>query len=216
MNYILLGPPGSGKGTQAEKLTKKLNAYYFGMGNELRKEAKKDTELGQKFQAVWDKGEGQLVPPALIGEFIKQKITEFPKDKEIVFDGFPRNISQAQEVEKIMPIENALIINIEVNEDDLIKRMTTRRVCEYCDKVFFRPDITGITKCDRCKGNLIQRQEDREDVIRKRIDVYNKETKPMIDYLARKNNIININGNPPIKDVEKDIWDKIYERKNYN
>jgi adenylate kinase len=209
-NYIFLGPPGSGKGTQAKILSEKIDAYYFGMGDEMRAEAKSGSELGRKFQAIWDQGQGSLIPPELVSDFFSQKVKTLPRDKQIIFDGYPRNLGQAQGFDAILPDQELMVINIEVNESDLVQRMSTRKVCSKCSKVFFRADLSGLTRCDVCSGDLIQRQEDKAEIIEKRISVYNAETKPLIDYFREKGVLVNIDGNPPIDEVEKEIWEKIH------
>jgi len=212
VNYIILGPPGSGKGTQAKKLAEKLGLFYFGTGDLMRKEAEKGTPLGKEFQAVWDKGQGELVSEELTDGFFEEKIRE-NLEKSIVFDGFPRTLSQVRNLEKIYGKLSTKfkVLNIEVSSGDLIQRMQTRRVCSKCGKIFFRPLESGIRQCDVCGGELTQRQEDTPETIKKRIEVYNKETQPVIDYYKEKGILINIDGAPAISAVEKEIWEKVNE-----
>ena len=207
MNYIFLGPPGSGKGTQAEKFSGQKHLFLFGMGNLMREEAEKGTEMGKKFQEVWDLGKGELVPPETTDQFVKKKLEEIGNNTPVLFDGFPRNLGQAHILEKLYNnfFENFKVININVDENNLIQRMETRRVCEVCSKVFFRADLSGIRRCDVCGGKLIRRQEDVPEVIRERIKVYERETKPLIDYYKEKGILINIDGEPPIEKVTEEI-----------
>lgn len=209
INYIFIGPPGSGKGTQAKLLAEKINGYFFGMGDELRKEVKRESELGLKFKKIWDKKDGSLIPNELVSQLFQQRIKNAPKDKVIVIDGYPRFVEQAEAFEKALPNFNYKVISIIVKPGLLVDRMSTRKICEKCSKVFFRPDDSGITICDNCGGKLITRFEDQPDIIEKRINVYNKETKPLIEYYRNKNMIIDINGNPPIDDVKNEIWEKL-------
>ena len=207
-NYIFLGPPGSGKGTQAKILAEKSGAFYFGAGDLMRKEAELGTEYGKKFKEIWDKGEGLLVPEEISDGFLEAKLREI-QGKQVIFDGFPRTIKQAEMLGKYFPYENIEVINILLDDDELMLRATTRRVCKKCQKIFFRADLSGITKCDACGGDLIQRQEDTPEVVKKRIEVYNNETKPLIDYFEEKGNLINIDGAPPILEVTREINTKI-------
>ncbi len=211
VNYIILGPPGSGKGTQAKKLAEKLGAFYFGAGDLMREEAKKGTEFGEIFQEVWDQGQGGLVPPQTVKDFVESKLRGMDLKKQIIFDGFPRTLEQAEILDKYFKIENLFVINIDVSKKSLIQRATTRRVCEKCGKIFFRADFNGINQCDVCGGNLVQRQEDTEEIVEKRIEVYEQETKPLIGYYKEKNILVNIDGEPPIDAVEKKIWEKVNE-----
>lgn len=216
MNYIFLGPPGSGKGTQAKKLAEKLHLYLFGIGDLMREEADQKTSLGLEFQSVWDKKDGSLVSDDLTAEFILKKINEIPKDMQIVFDGYPRRLVQAQDLEKIISSNQLTVIYINASDESLLKRIDTRRICDKCDKVFFQAEKHGLDNCDKCGGNLIRRQEDDPEVIKKRIQVYNEETKPLIDYYRSKSIFIDIDGEPSIDHVEKEIWEKINERRHSN
>lgn len=210
-HLIILGPPGSGKGTQAKLLQEKFGLFFFGTGDLMRKEAESNSEIGQKFQAVWDKGEGGLVSSELINEFVNLKLQKLDKEKGIIFDGYPRTIQQAENLEKVLQIlpENLIVLNIEVSKDLLVERMETRRVCGKCKKIFFRPTDNNIQKCDDCGGELIQRQEDQPEVIRKRIEVYEAETKPLVEFYKAHGTLINIDGNPPIDKVTVEINEKL-------
>lgn len=207
-NYIFLGPPGSGKGTQAKLLAEKLGAFYFGAGDLMRKEAKSGTEYGKKFQAIWDEGKGLLVPEEISDGFLENKLKEI-QGKQVIFDGYPRTMEQAQMLEKYFPSENIIVINISLDDEALVLRATTRRVCEKCGKIFLHADLSGITLCDVCGGNLVQRQEDTEEIVKKRIEVYNNETKPLIDHFENEGILINIDGEPPIEDVTAEINQKL-------
>ena len=144
-NYIFLGPPGSGKGTQAKLLAEKLGAFYFGAGDLMRKEASLGSEYGKQFQAIWDKGEGLLVPEEISDGFLESKLKEV-QGKQVTFDGFPRTLKQAEMLEKYFPSEGIVVINISLNDEALIIRATTRRVCDKCGKIFLRAEGGCIKK----------------------------------------------------------------------
>ena len=210
-DIIILGPPGSGKGTQAKKIAQKLGMFYFGTGDLLREEKQKKTAIGEEFQEILEKKEGGLVPDEFINKFVQEKLNTVDTNKEIVFDGFPRTIQQAEILDAYFKNKNKnyQVLNIQVSTKSIINRMETRRICEKCDKIFFRPDETGIRQCDVCGGDLIQRQEDKPDTIRKRIAVYQQRTEPLIDYYKGKGKLVSIDGNPSIEEVDKNIWEKI-------
>lgn len=203
---IILGPPGSGKGTQAKMLSRKHNLFYLGTGDLMRDQAKRNTEIGKKIQEVWDRGLGELISDDLVDLMVNNKINEIGNTKSIVFDGYPRTIKQAENLKNTLGQDaNIMVVNIEVEKENLIERMNTRRVCSNCSKIFFRPEEKGITKCDNCGGDLVQRQEDKPAVISKRIDVYNAQTLPLLDYYKGKSEYITIDGNPAIEEVALEI-----------
>lgn len=214
INLIFLGPPGSGKGTQAKKLAEKIDAFYFGMGDLIRQEMDSGTEMGKKLKEIWTKEPSKLLPEELINQLAAEKIKDVLPGKEIIFDGFPRSIAQQKWFEEFLPSKNLLVINIKVNKESLIQRMSTRRICSDCGKVFFRADLTGQKECDVCGGKLIQRKDDEPEIIRKRFSVYDEETKPLIDYFFKKNILIDINGEPAIDQVTNEIWEKLDAKKN--
>lgn len=203
---VFMGPPGSGKGTQAKKIAKKLNYYYFGTGDLMREEADNETELGRIFEQTWRKGE--LVEDHLVIEFVNNKLKEI-NQQNIVFDGFPRSAEQVQFFKENFNLNEALAINLEVPVDDLIKRLSTRLVCEKCDHIYKESKVQDKEVCPACGGHLVERDDDKPEILHERIAVYKEETKPLIDFFKENGHILNIDGTPSVEEVEKNIWEKI-------
>lgn len=210
-----MGPPGSGKGTQAKNLAEKLNLTYFGSGDLMRAEAKKGTEYGKIFQSVWDKGKGELVPDEIAEKFFEEKFLALDFGQGVVFDGYPRTLKQAEHLENVFTDKNEdfIVIDIEVSDQSIIKRMQTRRVCQDCGKIYF--NHKNNDQCAKCDGKLIRRQEDEPEVVQKRLDVYEHQTKPLIDFFAKEGRLITVDGEPSIEEVEKEIL-KIVQNENIN
>ena len=180
MRIILLGPPGAGKGTQAEKLSVYLGIPRISTGDILRHNVAENTDLGKKAKAFMDAG--QLVPDDIVMPTMERRLKEPDAKKGFILDGFPRTIAQAEALSKLTPIDTAVSLFLEPEE--LIKRNTGRRVCPKDDTVYHiwmnPPKKPGI--CDKCGTPLIIRADDREDVVRKRIETYEKQTAPLIKY----------------------------------
>lgn len=204
-NIIVLGPPNSGKGTQAEKLAKKLGAEHFAAGEEIRAEIESGSELGKKFQQFHDSG--ILVPGEILDSFFANKINSI-RHKIIIFDGFPRNISQIKLLEKILPTENLQVLEIKVSQNEMFKRMAKRRICADCEKTFIIEDEKQ-QNCDDCGGKLIQREDDKPEILAHRLEVYAQETQPVLDYYRDQAELIAINGDQAIEEVEKEINQKL-------
>jgi adenylate kinase len=213
-NVILMGPPGSGKGTQAKNLAEHFGYTYFGTGDMMREEAHLGTDYGKIFQNVWDNGKGELIPDDIVEKFVEERFSNLDFSRGVVFDGFPRTLNQAKHLEKKFTEngEDFVVFDIEVADESLVQRMATRKVCHNCKKIFFKADISGMKNCDTCGGELFRRQEDEPVVVQKRLDVYEHETKPLIDFFKAEGKLIEIDGEPNIEDVEKDIISKINEQ----
>lgn len=195
MIIILLGAPGAGKGTQAKELSKEFNIPHISTGDILRKEIKQKTKLGKKAEEFVKNG--HLVSDDLIIEIIKHKIQQKEAENGFLLDGFPRNLAQAKMLEDVfeqMDYSIDKVINIAVDQQEIIKRLSSRRVCPGCKK------ITKSTQenediCPQCGDNLIKREDDDVSVIEKRLDIYEKETEPLIDYYRKKRLLVEIDGN---------------------
>lgn len=216
-NIIIFGPPGSGKGTQAQILAKKLGFFYFGTGDLMRQEAARGTALGKKFQAVWDRGKGELVSEDLVAELVKTQLAQIPKDKGVVFDGFPRTLHQAQILAQILGERGGTtkVLNLNVSRSSLLDRATTRRVCAECGQIYLTAQKRGNSHCKDCDAKLIQRQEDTPEVVQKRLEVYEEQTKPVLDFYRDKGELTNIDGEPPIEEVTREI-DEVLKQQDEN
>ena len=200
MNYIFLGMPGSGKGTQAEILAKKLNIPIISTGNCFRKNIKDETELGLKVKDILAKGD--LVPDEITFEMLKKEIESMDISQGLILDGYPRSVKQAELLKTFLKID--VVLNIELSEDQVLLRIGGRRTCK-CGETYhikFNPPKQENI-CDKCGKELYIREDSKEETIKNRLKVYNEQTTPLIYFY--KEQIINIDGNPLIPEVTEEI-----------
>jgi len=207
MRLILLGAPGVGKGTQAKKIAEKFNIAHISTGDLLRAEISDKTELGMKAQEFVSNG--KLVPDDLIMAIIKEKFKSGDLENGFLMDGFPRTIDQAKMLENILKelrLELDKVINIVLDKNEIIKRVMNRVVCNSCKKIFKLDDFADKElKCDACNNVLSKRADDSEAVIKKRLEVYELETKPLIEYYKNKKLLENVDG----LGTEEEIFERI-------
>lgn len=208
MLIIMLGPPGAGKGTQADRIVEEYGLAYISTGEILRKAVKEDTALGRKARQYMD--EGQLVPDSLIVEIVKNRLAEPDCTNGALLDGFPRTVAQAEFLDKVLDENEAFIdkvLLIEVSENELIERLTGRRVCSECAANYHikykSPQVRNV--CDQCGGDLIQRDDDTIETVKERLLVYKNQTEPLIEYYREQGNLSLINGDQDIAAVSKQI-----------
>jgi adenylate kinase len=197
LKIVLLGPPGSGKGTQTERLCAELKFTKISTGDLLREAVKLGTPLGVKAKSYMESG--GLVPDQLVGDLIKEKLAGLKGG--VILDGFPRTVEQAKMLDQIITVD--LAIDLEVDEELLVRRLTERRVCKACNSVFHLefnpPKVAG--KCDKCGSELIQRNDDSEKVVRERLRVYKEKTLPLTRYYYDKQILVRIDGQGDIAGV---------------
>jgi len=201
---VLLGAPGAGKGTQAKMLIEKFRIPQISTGDILRKAVADGTPLGKEAKVIMDAG--GLVSDKIVLGLVEDRIKQPDCKPGFILDGFPRNTAQAEALDKIlssmgMPLTIAL--NIDVDMNDLLRRLTGRRTCKGCQQMynifFSAPKKDGA--CDKCGGELFQRDDDKEATIKKRLDVYTQQTAPLIDYYSRKNIMKTVMGVGSINDI---------------
>lgn len=197
MNIVLLGPPGAGKGTQAKRMITKYGIPQISTGDMLRAALKAGTELGLEAKKYMDKGE--LVPDSVVVGLVKERIQKEDCAQGYMLDGFPRNVSQAETLDGMLQELGQKIdhvVSIEVPDEELVKRLTGRRTCRECGAgyhvMFDPPKQEGV--CDKCQGELYQRDDDNEATVTSRLEVYNSQTKPLIDYYQSQGKIRSIDG----------------------
>jgi len=203
MKIIFIGPPASGKGTQAEMLAQKYNLKLISTGNLFRWHIKNKTELGQKVEQIMTAGD--LVSDLITNEIVKEEINKI--QDSFVLDGYPRNIVQAKFLNQLIKIN--LVFEIFINFEEVMRRLSGRRVCS-CGATYhliFKPPQKNDF-CDVCGSKLFQRDDDTEKKIKHRYQIYEKKTNPLIDFYQAQNILIKINGQPPIPDVFKEILNK--------
>lgn len=190
---VLLSPPGGGKGTQAEHLVEEYGFRHYSTGAILREEVRKGTDIGLRAQEAMENGE--LVPDALLGEIVRARL-EHLEGPGCILDGYPRNLPQAEYLEKVRGDYPVFIVNITVPEEQIFKRLSGRRFCSNCGKIyniyFSPPRRDGI--CDSCGSRLEQRKDDREEVIEERLRVYRRQTHPVIDYYRERDGYFEVDG----------------------
>ncbi len=208
MNLVLMGLPGAGKGTQAEKIVEKYGIPHISTGDMFRAAMKEGTELGLKAKSFMDKGE--LVPDDVTIGIVRERLSKEDCQKGFLLDGFPRTVPQAEALENLLTDLNRKIdyvINIDVDKSILMERLTGRRICKDCGAtyhlVFNPPAKEGV--CDRCGGELYQRADDNEETVQNRLDVNIKQSKPLLDFYETKGYLRTLNGQQDIAKVFVDI-----------
>ncbi|EAK8416158.1 adenylate kinase [Listeria monocytogenes] len=208
MKLVLMGLPGAGKGTQAEQIVEKYNIPHISTGDMFRAAMENNTELGRKAKSFMDNGD--LVPDEVTNGIVRERLSEDDAKDGFLLDGFPRTVEQAQELETILSdlgTELDAVINIDVEKDVLMKRLTGRWICRTCGKTYHEiynpPKVAG--KCDLDGGELYQRDDDKKETVEKRLNVNMKQTKPLLDFYSEKGKLHNINGEQDIKDVFVDV-----------
>lgn len=208
MKIIMLGAPGAGKGTQADKICAKYNIPHISTGDIFRANIKNNTELGQKAKSYMDKGE--LVPDELVVDLVVDRIKAYDCTNGYVLDGFPRTIPQAEALDAALAAINDKVdyaINVEVPDENIINRMSGRRACVACGATYhivhIPTKVDGV--CDKCGADLILRDDDKPETVKNRLNVYHEQTQPLIDYYTAKNVLHEVDGTKAMEDVFSSI-----------
>ena len=204
MRLVLLGAPGAGKGTQAKMLIDKYSVPQISTGDILRKAVADGTPLGKEAKVIMD--QGGLVPDKIVLGLVEERTNQSDCKAGFILDGFPRNTAQAEALDTMlgnmdMPLSTALAID--VDQGELLKRLTGRRTCKSCQQmynIYFTPPKND-SACDKCGGELFQRDDDKEETIKKRLEVYNQQTAPLIDYYSKKSIMKSIQGTGSVDDI---------------
>ena len=211
MNIILMGPPGSGKGTQAANLAASLDIHAVSSGDLFRDHQRRDTELGRLARSYMERG--AYVPDDVTIGMITEWINDPDHASGFVLDGFPRTQAQAQALDDALTgrggIDHAVFIR--VSDDELVRRLGGRVICTKCQRPFNLNSSPPATsgKCDDCAGDLYQRDDDKAEVVAKRIEVYNRETEPVVDYYRHAGNLTEIDGEQPVEQVATALSDAV-------
>ncbi|MFO8009745.1 MAG: adenylate kinase [Dehalococcoidia bacterium] len=208
MNIILLGAPGAGKGTQAVVLAKEKGLAHIASGDLFREAQNSGTELGNLVKSYMEKGD--LVPDDVTVKMILERINQPDCANGFLLDGFPRTMAQAEALDSALNKEGKQIdkvIYVKVPNEELVKRLSGRWICRNCQAPFHSvdapPKVAG--KCDHCGGELYQRADDNEETVRNRLDVFMKQTSPLIDYYTKADKLVEVNGNQSVDAVSKDM-----------
>ncbi len=212
MNVVLLGAPGAGKGTQASTLTKKFGIVHVATGDLFRKALSEETELGLQAKSYMEKGE--LVPDEVTINMVRERVLQPDCDPGVLFDGFPRTLSQAEALDEMMKVEGRAIdkaVYIEVPEEELVRRLSGRWICRQCQMPYHivtsPPKTAG--RCDVCGGELYQRADDKEETVRERLKVFFSQTMPIVEYYDKQGKLVRVDGSRSIDEVGAEIVDKL-------
>jgi len=207
---ILLGAPGAGKGTQASYLSRVKSIPKISTGDMLRSAVQEDSDLGRKVKEIMN--DGGLVDDETMLNLVQVRISKPDCERGFVLDGYPRNIHQAQQFETVLkPNMKLRVVEIEVSEDEIVKRVAGRRTCPSCQRIYnihFQPPAKDET-CDFDGSKLFARQDDREKVVRRRLATYRKETRPLLNYYGERGLLRIVNGVQPVEEVARQISERI-------
>ncbi len=208
MNIILLGPPGAGKGTQAVRLSELYSIPHISTGDIFRENLKQGTELGVKAKEYMDKG--LLVPDQVVIDIVADRLSREDCDGGFILDGFPRTIAQADALGDVLAARGLAldhVLNFSVPDEVLVRRISGRRTCSRCDRnyhvEFDPPEVEG--RCDSCGGELYQRDDDKEEAVRRRLEEYREKTEPLIQYYQERGLLVDIDGDRPMEEVMASI-----------
>lgn len=202
MNIVLLGAPGAGKGTQAQKLVEEFGVAHISTGDLLRAAVKAGTKLGVKAKSYMDNG--QLVPDKLVVDLVTERLDADDAQRGFILDGFPRNTAQAVTLDSALAemgrsLDAALLVD--VKPDVIVKRLSSRRTCKECG--YTAP--AGVDSCPSCGGEMYQRDDDKPETIQKRLDVYENQTAPLVEYYRGKELLKSVDGDRPVDEVYADV-----------
>ncbi|MDO5146154.1 MAG: adenylate kinase [Eubacteriales bacterium] len=208
MKIVMLGAPGAGKGTQAKMLSEKYGIPHISTGDIFRMNIKNNTELGKKAKGYMDAG--QLVPDELVVDLVVDRIKAKDCMQGFILDGFPRTIPQAEALDYALNNQNEKIdyaINVDVPDEHIVERMSGRRACSDCGATYHVVTIPSKKEgiCDVCGGTLVLREDDKPETVKKRLEVYHEQTKPLIDYYNKKENLLKVDGTQGIQVVFEEI-----------
>ena len=205
MNIIFLGPPGAGKGTQAQIICQKMGIPQISTGDMLRAAIAAKTETGLKAKEYMDKG--QLVPDAVVIDIVKERLTKEDCQKGYILDGFPRTVEQAQSLGTFAKIDAA--INLDVPDEVLVARLSGRRVCPLCGAPYHVDRLNGEKLCKVDATPLIQRDDDKPETVLSRLKVYHQKTAPLIDYYRSEGKLMNIAGSGSLEEISAEIFETL-------
>jgi len=208
MQLLLFGAPGVGKGTQAKLLSSKFNIPHISTGDILRQAVKDQTELGKKANELMSRGD--LVPDDIMIGIIKYRLSKSDCNNGFILDGFPRTVQQAEELDELlaeMNLRDLRLVNIFADEEEIVKRLNNRRACKICGHIFTLNEIKDITNCPECDANnsFYLRDDDKEEVIRKRMEIFRRTTEPVLRYYEKQDKAVSINGLGSVEEVNSEI-----------
>ena len=203
---MLFGPPGAGKGTQAQLLVDRFSLAHVSSGDIFRLNLRQGTPLGLRAKEFMDRGE--LVPDEVVIDIMLDKVLSINSEEGFILDGFPRNTRQAEELESALGrrVRNIdRVLHIDVSEDELARRLGGRYVCRNCQAPCTKTDADATSACERCNGELYQRDDDRPEAVQKRIDVYRNQTMPVLDFYRQRGLLCNIPGHDSVDGVFQSV-----------
>lgn len=206
MRLVLVGPPGAGKGTQASLLAEHYKIPHISTGDIFRANLKSGTALGLQAKGFMDKGE--LVPDSVTNEMVKDRLSNA---SGFLLDGFPRNVAQAEVLQGFLNEKGAplnAVVEFQINNEEIIKRLSSRRTCRGCGKVF----PGQVSKCDSCGSEIYQRDDDKESVIARRLEVYGEQTAPIIDYYRKAGLLVAISATGEVSAITKNVIDALSKK----